>query len=81
MQHGGVGCILGRVFDIHGKFLDIPLNHSIVGVDIAALCSRHVAAACYGAEFAQAVLGALRGGHVRTLITDSACVGQLLQLL
>lgn len=81
VSSGGVGCILGRVFDIHGRFLDIRLNRSIVGADIDVLRTAHVAAACYGAEFAVPVLGALRGALVRTLITDSDCVGRLLQLI
>ncbi len=77
---GAVGCLFGRAFDIHGQYLDTPLNHSIVSADVEALKSKPIAAICYGADFARAALGALRSGYIKTLVTDTACVEALLAL-
>ncbi len=68
-SEGGVGDICGNFFDIQGKpVADIP---GIVGVDLEQLRNiPEVIAAAGGLEKVDALAGALRGGFIKTLVTD-----------
>jgi len=68
---GAVGDILGRHFDIHGRPVETPLSERTIGISLDALQAiPHVIAVAGGARKVEAIVGALRGGYVDTLITD-----------
>jgi len=78
---GAVGDICARHYDAQGRVLDIELNRRIVGIELEALHSiEHVIGVAGGEAKAEAILGALRGGHVNVLVTDDAAARKVLAL-
>ncbi|MCX7681222.1 MAG: sugar-binding transcriptional regulator [Anaerolineae bacterium] len=78
---GVVGDICARHYDALGNELDIELNHRVVGIELAALHAiPYVIGVAGGAAKAEAILGALRGGHVNVLVTDDTTVVKMLEL-
>ncbi len=68
---GAAGDICVRFFDGHG--IPCPSDVSVLGIDLAQLKAvEHVIAVAGGANKVDAILGALQGGYVSVLITDSA---------
>lgn len=76
-----VGDVCARHFDINGNILDIELNRRIVGIPIEDLkkieCVIGVAG---GKAKAPAILGALKGGFINVLFTDSEAAQEILRL-
>ncbi len=70
-SEGGIGHICGLHYDNKGEFLDIPQNERVVGIEIDHLKAipEVIGIAC-GAEKAEAILGAVKGKIVSSLITD-----------
>jgi deoxyribonucleoside regulator len=67
---GAVGDICARFFDIHGTYVFPELG--VIGINLDQLKAiPEVVAVAGGMEKVRAVLGALRGGYVKTLITDT----------
>ncbi|HEY66909.1 MAG TPA: sugar-binding transcriptional regulator [Thermoflexia bacterium] len=78
---GAVGDICARHYDAQGHVLDIELNQRIVGIELEALHSiGQVVGVAGGEAKAEAILGALRGGHVNVLVTDDAAARKVLAL-
>ncbi len=77
---GAVGYLLGRAFDIDGNILDHPVNRRVIGMDPMELRNRAVVGVSYGKDHARAVLGSLRGGFIKTVITDFDCANEILSL-
>jgi deoxyribonucleoside regulator len=78
---GVVGDICGRHYDAKGRVLDIELNRRIVGIELEVLHSiEQVIGVAGGEAKAEAILGALQGGHVNVLVTDDAAACELLRL-
>ncbi|HBY95809.1 MAG: sugar-binding transcriptional regulator [Ardenticatenaceae bacterium] len=80
-SEGAVGDICARHFDIRGQILDIDINRRIVGIspdDLRAI--PEVIGVAGGPLKAPAILGALRGELVDTLVTDDVTVRELLRL-
>lgn len=76
-----VGDLMGYHLDRDGNVLDIDLNQRIVGLmpcDLARI--GHVVVAATGSAKAPAILAALRGGYVDTLLTDRETAVSLLQI-
>ncbi len=70
-EKGAVGDIAGQFYDSEGKVLDIPLHRRTVAVPLSEIRSmRNVMALAGGMEKVEAILGALRGGFIKILITD-----------
>jgi deoxyribonucleoside regulator len=68
---GAVGDICGRFYDVEGKQA-YPVT-GVIGIDLETLKTiPEVIAIAGGIEKVRAVLGALRGGYIRTLVTDTA---------
>jgi deoxyribonucleoside regulator len=68
---GTVGDICARFFDIHGTGVFPELG--VIGINLEQLKAiPNVVAIAGGMEKVRAVLGALRGGYIKTLITDTA---------
>jgi DNA-binding transcriptional regulator LsrR (DeoR family) len=67
---GAVGDICARFFDIIGTYVFPELG--VIGINLEQLKAiPEVIAVAGGMEKVRAVLGALRGGYVKTLITDT----------
>ena len=78
---GVVGDICARHYDAHGHMLDIELNRRIVGIELEALHNiEQVIGVAGGEAKAEAILGALRGGHVNVLVTDDVTAKKVLAL-
>ena len=78
---GVVGDICARHYDAQGRVMDIELNHRIVGIELEALHGiGQVIGVAGGEAKAEAILGALRGGHVNVLVTDDAAARKVLEL-
>ena len=79
--HGVAGDVCARHYDAYGRVLDIELNRRIVGIELEALHDiGQVIGVAGGEAKAEAILGALRGGHVNVLITDDVTARKVLAL-
>jgi len=72
-----VGDILSRYYDIEGNICDISINSRIIGIDIEALRKVPLTIGIAGGAYkTKAIIGALRGQYINTLITDeTAAIG------
>jgi DNA-binding transcriptional regulator LsrR (DeoR family) len=78
---GVVGDICARHYDAQGSVLDIELNQRIVGIELEGLHDvEQVIGVAGGEAKAEAILGALRGGHVNVLVTDDTTARKVLAL-
>ncbi|MBC7251097.1 MAG: sugar-binding transcriptional regulator [Anaerolineae bacterium] len=78
---GAVGDVCARHYDAWGRLLEIEFNQRIVGIELEALHSiEQVIGVAGGEAKAEAILGALRGGHVNVLVTDDAAAREVLRL-
>ncbi len=76
---GAVGDICGRFYDINGK--PIISTAGVIGIELEQLRSvPQVIAVAGGLEKVRALLGALRAGWVKTLVTDTATAREVLML-
>ncbi|MCJ7694657.1 MAG: sugar-binding transcriptional regulator [Anaerolineaceae bacterium] len=80
-EKGAVGFICAQAFDINGEACYPEFNQSIVGVSLDELKNaKNVVAVSGGKRKGAAVLGALRGGYVKVLVTDLQCVQEVVRL-
>ena len=78
---GAVGDICGRLYDIHGGKLDVPVDKRIIGIELDDLKQiKHVVGVAGGDAKAKAILGALNGKRVTALITDDMAARQVLRM-
>lgn len=77
-----VGHIGGHFFDIHGKKLDSSLSERMIGISVEDLrkCPETICVA-YGEQKAEAVIGALRGRYINTLIIDEKCATKMIKCM
>lgn len=77
---GAVGHIGGHFYDVYGHELETTLSERMIGISLADIqrCPEVVCAAC-GESKAEAVLGALRGGLLNTLVLDERCAERILE--
>jgi DNA-binding transcriptional regulator LsrR (DeoR family) len=76
---GAVGDICGRFFDAHGRPIDG--GSGVLGISLEQLRPlQNVVGIAGGAEKTAAVLGAIRGGYLGTLITDTLTAQAVLAL-
>jgi DNA-binding transcriptional regulator LsrR (DeoR family) len=80
-QVGAVGEICTRFFDARGEPCMTSLDRRMVALDLRELRTVPlvIGAAC-GTHKAAAILGAVRGGYVKSLVTDQATATELLAL-
>lgn len=72
IAHGAVGDICGNFFDIDGKLCDTSIKSRILSVDITELPEhKMVVGIGGGSKKIKSILGALHGGYLDILITDS----------
>lgn len=78
-KKGAVGHIGGNFFDINGNEVENPLAERMIGVNLADLkkCPEVICVA-RGENKSEAILGALRGGFIDTLIIDEECAKKII---
>jgi len=77
-QRGAVGDLCGRFFDIQGK--QCILEAEVIGISLECLRALdRVVGVAGGEEKVAAILGALRGGYLNVLITDSVTAQAVLE--
>jgi DNA-binding transcriptional regulator LsrR (DeoR family) len=78
-DQGCVGDILTRYYDIQGQEFIAPWNERMIGLNLEQIRKiDNLIAVASGKEKALAVLGALRGGYINTLIVDVELAKQIL---
>jgi len=78
---GAAGDICGRLYDIHGAKLDVPVDRRIIGIELDDLQRvRHVIGVAGGEKKAKAILGALNGKRITALVTDDMAARQVLRM-
>ena len=76
---GAVGDIGLRFFDIHGNQVLTDVENRVIGVSLVAFRKiPHAVGVAVGREKIQAILGAIRGKYINTLITDQITAQLLL---
>lgn len=76
-----VGCIGARFFDREGKILDNEWNKHCIGMNLADLKKiKEVILVAEGQDKVDALLGALKGGFVDVLISDSVTIQEMFSL-
>ena len=79
-EKDAVGDILLRFFDVDGNPVESSLNDRVVSMELEQLknIDRAIGIAGGSQKFS-AIRGALRGGLINILITDSCTAGKLVQ--
>jgi DNA-binding transcriptional regulator LsrR (DeoR family) len=78
---GAVGDVCAQHYSVTGEWLDIDINHRVVGIDVETLRSIDTIIGVAGSSRkGQAILGALRGRYVNVLITDDQAAQKVLAL-
>ncbi len=78
---GAVGLMAAQAFDLNGCISMPEFNNKVIGITLDELKSaKNVVAVSGGKRKGAAVLGALRGGFIKVLITDLRCVQEILKL-
>lgn len=78
---GVVGHMCAQFFDVTGKVLDIGINHRSISIGLDALRRiDNVIAVAGTPDKAGAILGALNGGYIDSLVTDDRAARQVLEL-
>ena len=78
---GAVGHIGGHFYDVNGNEVAISLAERLIGITLDDIKKcREVICVAYGESKSDAILGALRGGFLNTLITDENCASRILSL-
>lgn len=81
IRHKAVGALYGRLYDKEGRFLDTELNNKVFGVDLDSISMVENKVCIVTGKFkAIAILGALRGRLIDTLITDELTATKVLNL-
>lgn len=79
---GVVGHIGGHFFDIQGRELETSLSERMIGVSLEDLRSNgETICVALGEGKAEAVLGALRGKYIQTLIIDEKCAEKIISVI
>ena len=79
---GVVGHMCAQFFDVSGKILDIGINHRSISIGLEALRQiDNVIAVAGTTDKASAILGALNGGYIDSLVTDDRAARQVLELM
>jgi len=80
-RRGAVGHICAHHYDVDGQILEIDLHQGIIGAGLTPLhTAPQVIGIASGPEKSRAILGALRGRHINTLITDDVTAQRMLSL-
>jgi DNA-binding transcriptional regulator LsrR (DeoR family) len=80
-NQGSVGHICAQHYDIHGNILDTDIHKGLIGIPLNSLHNiKQVVGIAYGESKVIPLLGALRGKHINTLITDTVTANKVLTM-
>ncbi|MBA4420893.1 MAG: hypothetical protein C0391_07075 [Anaerolinea sp.] len=80
IDQGAVGDIGLRYYDIHGSLVHSPMNERVIGITLDKLREiKRVVGVAGGIEKTKAIIGAIHGKLINTLITDLHTAQLLLQ--
>jgi len=80
LKAGVSGSICAQTYDINGTPVSSVFNSHVMGITLEELkTAKKVVAVSGGRRKAEAVLGALRGGYIDVLVTDSQCVNEMVR--
>lgn len=80
-EAGAVGEICGKHYDIKGQILDVDFNKRTVSIQIDKLSGFDTVIGVAGSvDKAKAILGAINGGLINVLVTDSDAARKVLEL-
>lgn len=78
---GAVGDICAQHYNADGEWLDIDINHKVMGITLHTLSKiKTVIGVAGGQEKVKTIFAALKGQYVNVLITDDVAARQLLDL-
>ncbi len=77
---GGVGFILAHFFDRNGQFLEVDVNDNVIGIRTDTIKEKKIVAIASGDEKVKAILAALRGGLLDTLISDEETLKKVMAM-
>jgi DNA-binding transcriptional regulator LsrR (DeoR family) len=78
-EKGSCGHLCGYHYDSDGRFMDIPVNKRVVGIDIDSFLNikRRIGIAC-GRQKSRAIYAALKGNLITDLFTDELTALQII---
>ncbi|MDA3811507.1 MAG: sigma factor-like helix-turn-helix DNA-binding protein [Spirochaetaceae bacterium] len=79
-MHKGVGFILAHFFNRDGKFFKSLINDSVIGIETEKIKDKKIFAIASGKNKTKAILGALRGGFLNTLVSDEETLRLVVKL-
>jgi len=81
-QSGAVGDLCCSLFDQNGEYQEIKFNDRVVGLSLDQMRnnSAEIIGIAGGEEKAKAILGALRGNLIDTLLTDDKAAKKVLEI-
>ena len=78
---GVVGHMCAQFFNVNGQVLDIGLNRRSISIGLDALRKiKNVIAVAGTTDKASAILGALNGGYIDSLVTDDQAAQMVMNL-
>lgn len=77
----GVGFLCAHFFDQNGKFLDLPINREVIGIDLETMKQKKNILVAGGKHKTRAIYALLQAGYVDTLITDEENARNILKLM
>lgn len=80
IENGGVGFLCAHFFDEKGRFLDLDINKNVMGIRTKTIKNKKMIVVAGGIRKAKAILAALRGGYVNTLVSDEETLKHVLEL-
>lgn len=79
-RKGGVGDILGQFFDVEGRILDLELHRRTIAIPLEEFRRMPNVIGLAGGRYkVEAILGALRGGFIKILVTDEDTAQEVLK--
>lgn len=78
--HGGVGFLLAHFFNKKGEFLKLNVNNNVIGIQTETIREKKIVAIASGKKKAKAILGALRGGLIDTIVSDEETLKYVMEL-
>ena len=80
-KRGAVGDVFGQQIDKEGNICDFELNKRTLGIDLQQL--KHipvVIGVASGADKAEVIRGAMKGGYIKMLVTDEAAAMRIVSM-
>jgi len=79
-QKNVAGDICMQFFDEHGNTDPFESDNNVVGIEIKRLRNiPHTVGVACGIEKCEAIIGAIQGSYINTLITDEACAKKMIE--